>query len=105
MYAADVMSMEELKEKTSCIDRETEALRERINRVRAPDTDIKNSAERDRIYREEIEAFLALENVTNGEMRKMISRIIVNREGEVKVCLRSLSDLSATSHIPISGQL
>ena len=53
----------------------------------------KISIDQIRIYTEEIEEFLALENVTNGDLRKIISRIVVNREGEIKIYLRNFSDL------------
>ena len=42
---------------------------------------------------EKIEEFLALENVTNGDLRKLISCIVVSREGEIKIYLRNFSDL------------
>ena len=92
MYAADVMSMQELKEKMTYLNKEIYDLNEQLNQVNASDTIQKISIEQVRIYTEEIEAFLALENVTNGDLRKIINRIIVNREGEIKIYLRDFSD-------------
>ena len=90
MYAADVMSMEDLKEKISYITREIETLKEQLKQVNIK----KVSTEELRIYTEEIKKFLALENVTNADLRKIISRIVVNRNGEIKVYLRDISDFS-----------
>ena len=92
MYAADVMSMQELKEKMTYINKEIDDLNEQLEQVNVSDTIEKISIEQVRIYTEEIEDFLALENVTNGDLRKIISRIVVNREGEIKIYLRNFSD-------------
>lgn len=67
-------------------------LNEQLDQVNASDTIQKISIEQVRIYTEGIEDFLALENVTNGDLRKIINRIIVNREGEIKIYLRDFSD-------------
>lgn len=93
MYAADVMTMAELKEKTSYINKEIEDLTEQLDQTEISDNIEKTSIEQIRIYTEEIEEFLSLENITNGDLRKIISRIVVNREGEIKIYLRNFSDL------------
>lgn len=92
MYAADVMTMAELKEKTSYINKEVEELTEQLEQTNISDNIKKTSIDQIRIYTEEIEDFLALENVTNGDLRKIINRIVVNRDGEVKIFLRNFSD-------------
>ena len=93
MYAADVMTMPELKEKTFYINKEIDDLTEQLDQTNISDNIEKTSIEQIRIYTEEIEEFLALENVKNGDLRKIISRIVVNREGEIKIYLRNFSDL------------
>lgn len=93
MYAADVMTMAELKEKTLYINKEIDGLTDQLDQTNISDNIEKISIEQIRLYTEEIEKFLALENVTNGDLRKIISRILVNREGEVKIYLRNFSDL------------
>ena len=89
MYAADVMSMSELKEKTSYINREIEEL---LEKAKATVTIEKIGTDKIREYAEKIEEFLSLKNQTNSDLRKIISRIIVNREGEIKIFLRNFSD-------------
>lgn len=96
MYAADVMSMEDLKEKIFYINKEIDDLKEQSVQDNTPDEIEKISAKQTRIYTEEVKAFLALDNITNGDLRKIISRIIVNRDGEIKIYLRDLSDLLTT---------
>ena len=93
MYAADVMSMSELKEKTVHINKEIEETNEQLKLISISGDIKKTSLEQVRKYTEEIEKFLALENATNGDLRKIISHIVVNKVGEVKVYLRDLSDL------------
>lgn len=92
MYAADVMTMQELKEKMNYVNKEIDDLNEQLNRINASDTSKEISIEQARIYTKEIDDFLALENVTNGDLKKIISRIIVNRMGEIKIYLRNFSD-------------
>ena len=95
MYAADIISMVELKEKAVHINKEIDDLNEYLEQIRISDNFQKNSLEQIRKYTEEIEQFLTLQNVTNGDLRKIISHIVVNRDGEVKIHLRNFSDLIA----------
>jgi hypothetical protein len=88
MYAADVMTMTDLKEKTSYINKEIESLTARLEQTNVSDNIEKTSTDQIGIYTEEIENFLSLANVTNGDLRKMISRIVVDREGEIKIYIR-----------------
>lgn len=96
MYAADVMSMSELKEKIVHINKEIDIINEQLELSRISDDIEKSSLEEIRKYTEEIEKFLALENATNMDLRKIISHIVVNKSGEVKIHLRDLSNLVAT---------
>jgi DNA invertase Pin-like site-specific DNA recombinase len=88
MYAADVMTMTDLKEKTSYINKEIESLTARLEQTNISDNIEKTGTDQIGIYTEEIEKFLSLANVTNGDLRKMISRIVVDREGEIKIYIR-----------------
>ena len=92
LYAADVMTMAELKEKTSNINKEINELREIIDQTDISDNIEKTSIDKTRIYTELIESFLALESVTNGDLRKIINQITVNREGEIKIYFRNFSE-------------
>jgi hypothetical protein len=67
-------------------------LTEQLEQTNISENIEKTSIDQIRIYTEEIEDFLSLENVTNGDLRKIISRIVVNRDGEIKIYLRNISD-------------
>jgi hypothetical protein len=95
MYAADVMAMGELKEKSSYINKEIQALRAQLKRISVLDYTEKVSRDQIHLYTEEVEAFFALENITNGDLRKIISRMVVNRNGEIKIHLRDASDVTS----------
>ncbi|MBQ2249670.1 MAG: recombinase family protein [Clostridia bacterium] len=95
MYAADVMAMGELKEKSSYINKEIQALRAQLKQISVLDHAEKVSRDQIHLYTKEIEAFFALENITNGDLRKIISRMVVNRNGEIKIYLRDASDVTS----------
>lgn len=101
MYANDVMTMAELKEKTEIIVRELEALDFTLKQyeqsliIRQKNEDIMNR------YIQEIERFLSLETVTNLDMRKIIDRISVNMDGTVKIILKKLDDVSTPRTFPV----
>lgn len=44
-------------------------------------------------YTGEIIRFLALENVTNTDMRRIIDRICVNRDGQVRILLKKFENM------------
>lgn len=94
MYAAEVMTMTELKEKTAYINQEIECLSAQLEQASKAERGKNASAEELQAYTEAIEAFLSFQTVTNGDLRKLISRIVVDREGEIKIYLRLFSDLT-----------
>lgn len=85
MYAADLISMDELKNKLTGI---TEDLRELDLELKQTARLCSNAGESIRYYRREIERFLELETVTNVDMRRLIDHISVSREGNVRVVLK-----------------
>ena len=80
LYANDLISMEELKEKLAGINEALRALElekpARPAQLRSRDGEIRR--------------FLELETVTNADMRRLIDHIAVSRDGNVHVVLRSL---------------
>lgn len=92
MYANDIMTMAELKEKAEGITQELEALDSALRQGEAlPAVRRKNE---DVISRctQEIERLLSLETVTNLDMRRIVDRISVNMDGTVKIILRKFDD-------------
>ncbi len=92
MYISDIMTMSELKEKILFVNKELEKLSEQSRQIKIRNTAEQNSSDRIRIYSEAIERFLNFETVTNGELRKIIKCITVNRDGEIKIYFRKFSD-------------
>ena len=91
MYACDILSLTELKEKITGITEELNAL-DRASARLAPG---KKAVETVQRYTGEIQRFLELETVTNMDMRRILDHISVDREGHVRVVLRKFDDAPA----------
>lgn len=91
MYASDILSLTELKEKITGIAEELNALDRALARL-APGKKAMETVQR---YTGEIQRFLELETVTNMDMRRILDHISVDREGHVRVVLRKFDDASA----------
>ena len=91
MYASDILSLTELKEKITGITDELNALDRALARL-APG---KKAVETVQRYTGEIQRFLELETVTNVDMRRILDHISVDREGHVRIVLRKFDDAPA----------
>lgn len=91
MYASDILSLTELKEKITGITEELNALDRALTQL-APG---KKAVETVQRYTGEIQRFLELETVTNMDMRRILDHISVDREGHVRVVLRKFDDAPA----------
>ena len=91
MYASDILSLTELKEKITGITEELNALDRALTQL-APE---KKAVEAIQRYTGEIQRFLELETVTNMDMRRILDHISVDREGHVRVVLRKFDDAPA----------
>lgn len=91
MYASDILSLTELKEKITGITEELNALDRALAQL-APG---KKAVEAVQRYTGEIQRFLELETVTNMDMRRILDHISVDREGHVRVVLRKSDDAPA----------
>lgn len=91
MYASDILSLTELKEKITGITEELNALDRALTQL-APG---KKAVETVQRYAGEIQRFLELETVTNMDMRRILDHISVDREGHVRVVLRKFDDAPA----------
>ena len=83
LYANDLMSMEELREKLAGLERELKALELRLEEPVQID-----AAVREEDCRREIGAFLDMQTVTNADLRRLIDHISVSGDGTVRVVLR-----------------
>ena len=93
MYANDLISMEELKEKLAGVTEELKAIDMDLEQLARAAQLRSNAEEITRYYRREIQRFLALETVTNVDMRRLIDHITVSPDGNVHVVLRKFEDM------------
>lgn len=100
MYANDVMTMAELKEKTAQIAKELAALDDSLKLLEQSIAVQRNSENLVKLYIIEIERFLKLETVSNLDLRRIIDRISVNKDGAVRIILKKLDDLDARQNLP-----
>lgn len=94
MYANDLISMAELKEKLSSIAEELKVLDVDLEKLAQSARIRSNAEEIIRQYRQEITRFLELETVTNMDMRRIVDHISVSRDGNVKVVLKKFEDMA-----------
>ena len=96
MYANDLISMAELKDKLSGASEELKSLDVELEQI-AKSAEIFNNAEQIvHCYSQEITRFLELETVTNVDMRRILDRICVNKDGSVRVVLKKFEEMAVT---------
>lgn len=100
MYANDVMTMAELKEKTAQIAKELVTLDDSLKLLERSIAAQRNSENLVKLYIMEIERFLKLETATNLDLRRIVEQISVNRDGTVRIILKKLDDLNARQNLP-----
>ena len=88
MYANDLIGMEELKDKLAGITEELKATDTGLTQALGSPENILPD------FRQEILRFLELETVTNMDMRRIIDRISVNKDGNVRVVLKRFEDMA-----------
>ena len=84
MYAENLITMDALKEKLAAISEELktmENISEDVSRQAYPTMDLQ----------QEITCFLDLETMTNGDLRQIIERIMVDQEGNIRVICKTLT--------------
>ena len=88
LYANDLLTLGELQEKLTAIARELKTLEAELDReAQLPGEDASDGH-----CRREIGRFLALETVTNADMRRLVDHITVDREGNVRVFLQKFRE-------------
>ena len=100
MYANDVMTMAELKEKTAQIAKELVTLDDSLKLLERSIAAQRNSENLVKLYIMEIERFLKLETATNLDLRRIVEQISVNRDETVRIILKKLDDLNARQNLP-----
>ncbi|WP_313530740.1 recombinase family protein [Anaerotignum sp.] len=94
MYAAEVISMQELKEATESVNEDIVKYEKALENI--SEQDVLYSSREDAIkkYCKDIESLLSKENLDNQLLRQVIEKIVVSEDGEVEIYLKVYSDLS-----------
>ena len=95
MYANDLISLAELKDKLADIAEELRAVNLDSEQIAQSAQIISNAEQIIQHYRQEILRFLELETVTNMDMRRIIDHILVNKNGNVRGVLKKFEDMAA----------
>ena len=95
MYANDLISMAELKDKLAGVAEELKSVDLDLEQIAQSAQIISNAEQIIQHYRQEILRFLELETVTNVDMRRIIDHISVNKNGNVRVVLKKFEDMAA----------
>ena len=93
MYANDIISIDELKEKCAELDGQISEIEKSIS-----DSEyftLKGDKLEEKLQQaiNDIENLLSLDEYTNADMRKIIDKIIVHQNGEIYIHLKVLSDI------------
>ena len=85
LYANDLLTIGELRDRLAALDRELQTVAQQLDAPVQPD--------RSAGYTARIEEFLTLQTVTNADLRRLIDRITVSRDGNIQVVLRKLEEV------------
>ena len=88
LYANDLLTLTELKAKLAPIQEELQHIEK--NPIQIPKTT-------DQLFRQfttEIHRFLDMKTITNAELRRIIHRITVDKDGNVRICLNEFAPTS-----------
>ncbi len=93
MYANDLISMAELRQKLCAIAEELKALDVDLDKIAQSAQLRSNAGQIIQHYRQEIMRFLELKTVTNVDMRRIIDHISVSKDGNVRVVLKRFEEM------------
>ena len=93
LYANDLLTIGELREKLGAVTGELHAVDTELERIALTSRLPSSAGEITQYHRREIGRFLELETVTNGDMRRLIDHILVSRDGNIQVFLRKFGDM------------
>lgn len=95
LYADELITMEELKEKLTGITEELKQMDLALAKTEQSAKLVRDTGKLLDYYRQEIIRFLDLETVTNMDIRRIIEYISVQKDGNVQVYLKKLTGIEA----------
>ncbi len=96
MFEVDAITIEELKERTGELNQSISKYENELSAIRGNTSILGRIDEVVRKYCSSIQAVLSADIIDNAMLRKVIDKIIVTVEGEIKVFLKLFSDLELT---------
>lgn len=90
LYANDLLSMEELKEKLEKLQKELAGIDNSLIQLEEAARSLGGAESLAARYTDEIHRFLALETFTNADLRSVVDHISVNHDGKVRIVLKKL---------------
>lgn len=93
MYANDILTMAELKEKISVVTKELQALEYGRAMIEKRKEILGNKEELISYYTKQIRDVLSMDTITNVDMRKIIDHITVNKSGKIKIYIKKFDDI------------
>jgi len=102
MYTDDLISREELREKVGIINAETEWLKNKLKLIKC---NTNKSGELEKILNKtfaDLESILSIEHMTNAQLKRIINKIVADKNGKIDVYFKPLGDINLNKNAPIS---
>ena len=93
LYANDLITLSELKDRISALMEELKAVDADLEQIQESAMICNDTQQMIRRYTEEILRFLELDTITNADMRRVLDHISVSRDGNVRIVLKKFEDL------------
>lgn len=95
MYANDILTMAELKEKVGGITKELQKIEYDRDTIEQRHKISQNKEKLVSYYTKQIKDVLSLDTITNVDMRKIIDHITVSKSGKIKIFIKKFDSIDA----------
>ncbi len=92
MFEADAITIEELKERTAQINTDIKRYEQELYSLQSSKSFVERAEENAKKYCGNIKALLSEENINNGALRKLIDKIVVDKNGQARIYIKQFSD-------------
>lgn len=92
LYTNDLITLSELKAKLSSILEELRAMDQELEQIQRAGQGFHPTEQIPGRYREDVLHFLELETISNAHMRRILDRVSVNRNGNVRIILKQFDN-------------
>ncbi len=102
MYADDLLSKEQLKDKLQALTKEREPIEQRLAELNGKQTHAENLDEMLMQTFKNLENIADIKNMSNAQLKELIDRIEVDKDGKVDIFMRTLKDIGLADTIAIT---